>query len=77
MNGPRRCAGGRSAFEEGPIRIDIEGDDDRGGWFFTYVGAEALPFMTIYTGPFPSRPDAERAIPEYVRSIQRELNFGK
>lgn len=54
-------------------RVDIEGDYDRGGWFLVYVGEVPLRPMTFYTGPFASRSDARRAIPEYRKQIERVL----
>lgn len=53
--------------------IEIIGDYDRGGYFLVYKGEQPLPFLTFYTGPFPSRADAQRAIPEYTKVIQSAL----
>lgn len=51
------------------MRVDVRGDDDAGGWFLDYVGADVLPFTTFYTGPFASRSRAIAAIPEYKKAI--------
>ena len=42
-----------------------------------YVGAEPLPFLTFYTGPFASRSDAAKAVAEYEKEIERALTTGK
>lgn len=55
------------------MRIDIERDDNRGGYFLVYIGEAALPFLTFYSGPFASRNDAIRATPEYKRIILKAL----
>ena len=56
------------------MRILVENDCNRGGWFLVYADALPLPFLTYYTGPFASRGDAVRAIPEYQKVIERALS---
>ena len=56
------------------MRIEIDSDFDRGGWFLRYVGDEELPFLTYFVGGYASRSDAERSIPGYRKAIQAALD---
>jgi hypothetical protein len=55
------------------VRIAIRGDDED-GWFLDWVGHERVPHPAFYTGPFESRADAARAIPEYRKVLERALD---
>jgi hypothetical protein len=52
------------------VHIDIRGDATN-GWYIEYLEPRPIPHMKHYTGPFWSRPDAARAIPDYRRDIER------
>jgi hypothetical protein len=52
------------------VHIEIRGDDED-GWFLEHVGPERVAHLHVFTGPFESRADAARAIPDYRRTIER------
>ena len=56
------------------MRIEVDSDYDRGGWFLRYVGNEPLPFLTYFVGAYASRADAQRAIPGFKKAIEAALN---
>jgi hypothetical protein len=52
------------------VHIEIRGDDED-GWFLEHVGPERVTRLHVFTGPFETRADAARALPDYRRAIVR------